>query len=321
MVLTSAKCEMHIKHALGRGLSSQLGGPQELVNQAGNYLVSMHRWKWLERPFAQVNFTAPISFTAATWTESTKTITKVAAFAAYTFQPLDRITITAGSTGVVLGSYEIASKTSNDVIVLAASISSTAANLTGVAGTISFNYAALPSDFAELVAYDATASTQSFSLTTLQALLEMRASSVGFGQFAFLGAIEWAASASTAGGAPTPRLALFPTPTAFLLNALTIQYRAGWREVTDDQNQLSIPAWTETLYLQILRHFAKGYEEDDQGDLSMRLGIVTAGPLFTAAKRRDGLIQPSYGMLRGGALRTNSSYPINSFPLNGVTLQ
>jgi len=51
------------------------------------------------------------------WDASAKTITSVAAFADYTWASGDQISVTAG-TGVTVAWYEIASKTSDDVIVL-----------------------------------------------------------------------------------------------------------------------------------------------------------------------------------------------------------
>lgn len=59
------------------------------------------------------------AFTAATLTTSTKTLTKTAAFAGYTWASGDRVYLSAG-TGVTVGSYEVASKTSDDAIVLTA---------------------------------------------------------------------------------------------------------------------------------------------------------------------------------------------------------
>lgn len=58
-------------------------------------------------------------FTGASWTFATLTLTKTGAFAGWTFVTGDRIYITAG-TGHTVGWYEIASRTSDDAVVLKA---------------------------------------------------------------------------------------------------------------------------------------------------------------------------------------------------------
>ena len=55
------------------------------------------------------------------WTEATKTLTKTGAFTSYTFVAGDTIAVTAG-TGATAGTYTIASRTSNNAIVLTTSI-------------------------------------------------------------------------------------------------------------------------------------------------------------------------------------------------------
>lgn len=61
---------------------------------------------------------------AASFTTSTKTLTKTGAFASYTFTEGDILYI-SGGTGVTAGLYEIASRTSDDAIVLVADIGGT----------------------------------------------------------------------------------------------------------------------------------------------------------------------------------------------------
>lgn len=64
----------------------------------------------------------------ATWTESSKTLTQTGAFASYTFQSGDIVRIESG-TGAVPGDYRVASRTSDDAIVLVDSLSAAAGNL------------------------------------------------------------------------------------------------------------------------------------------------------------------------------------------------
>ncbi len=83
--------------------------------------------------YRQLGIALGFVFTTATWVESTKTLTKTGAFTNYTWTAGDRIYITGG-TGVTVGFYEIASKTSNNAIVLSTSLST--ANIDLATGNI-----------------------------------------------------------------------------------------------------------------------------------------------------------------------------------------
>jgi hypothetical protein len=77
-------------------------------------------------------------------------------------------------------------------------------------------------------------------------------------------------------------------------------YRAGWKAISNDTDLISIPVWVEPTYIQILRAFARGYEEEDATALDERLLAVAVGVLFKSAMDRDGMVQPHYGRMRGG---------------------
>ena len=52
-----------------------------------------------------------------------------------------------------------------------------------------------------------------------------------------------------------------------------------------------MPLWCEPLYLQCLRAFARGYEEEDVATTNARLSEVMNGPLFVTAVQRDSLVE------------------------------
>jgi hypothetical protein len=56
----------------------------------------------------------------------------------------------------------------------------------------------------------------------------------------------------------------------------------------------------EALLVQLVRAFARAYVREDQGSLTARLAEIDVGPLFVAARRSDGNIQPYFGTLRNG---------------------
>ena len=100
---------------------------------------------------------------------------------------------------------------------------------------------------------------------------------------------------------PQIRLEIYPTPSSTTTEALTLYYRAGWARVYDDRKAIQIPAYVEPLYIELLRAFARGYEEEDQASLSERISEVWRGPLFAVSVDRDASVQPDYGPLRNGA--------------------
>ena len=103
------------------------------------------------------------------------------------------------------------------------------------------------------------------------------------------------------GGRPEPRIDIWPDPTADLENALTIYYRAGWTHLNVDDVDVAIPEWLETVYIQLVRAHARGYEREDRGSMSMRVEEIYRSPHMRAAMERDAEMQPDYGPMQGGA--------------------
>ncbi len=69
-----------------------------------------------------------VALATATWTQATKTLTQVGAFANYAHTPGDKIAIESG-TGVTAGTYPIASRTGDDAVVLGESLSTAGVDL------------------------------------------------------------------------------------------------------------------------------------------------------------------------------------------------
>jgi hypothetical protein len=103
------------------------------------------------------------------------------------------------------------------------------------------------------------------------------------------------------GGAPRPRLDLWPTPGADKVDGLTAYFRAGWRSIRGDRDTISVPAFMEPLYIQMVRTFALGYERDSEADIARRLGGIRGSTMFKDCRTRDSLLHPSYGVPVGGA--------------------
>lgn len=267
---------------------------RELVNQAGEHLVSCYPWRWLEGRQARLRSRALINLTGATWTEATKTITKVGAFTNYSPLSADTLEVLSG-TGARTGTYEVVTRPTADTITLATSISTAAVNLTGIEATMPNDQIALPSDFdlSGITAYamrDGLAGDIRF--TTDQGMLNLRSyPTVGIltGFWALLRYVR-----GTSGGQAVKRLELWPT-TESADEELVIMYRGGWKEPTTDDEVLSPPSWMNLLFIEILKAVCMGTEESEMGSIDQRLTMLRKGVLFNDARARDMLEQLEHG--------------------------
>lgn len=327
MVLTATQCAQQIRHTLGGELSSELD-PLRITNEVGRMFVTMHPWKWLETAEANLNLRGSISITGGSWdltgnAEGELHFTKASAFDDYTFSDGDTLEVTAG-TGAVLGHYRVTKRVADgDAILLESDISAAGGDLGAViSATLHTDAIILPSDFRDLIAYSTTSGLLTgLTLTSYQDLIDRRQSTSTYSAGYYYGAIAhpMTVGKESSVGSPTPRLEIYPEPTTDQLGAIRIFYHANWPELTSDTDLLVIPEYTETLFLQLLRAFARGYEEEDQASLSVRLNEISIGPLFIMAVQRDGDVQPDYGPLRGG-LVNGARKSRHGFSLNFNTI-
>lgn len=120
------------------------GGGNGSAQTAATYTTGINRLT-KTGAFASIpgNSAKQIALTGATWTNGTLTLTKVGAFATYVFYaasattgyPGDKVLITSG-TGATVGLYTVASRTSDDAIVLTATIGAGADGQTNIAGNV-----------------------------------------------------------------------------------------------------------------------------------------------------------------------------------------
>jgi hypothetical protein len=102
----------------------------------------------------------------------------------------------------------------------------------------------------------------------------------------------------------THRLELYPTPIA--AENLKVLFRAGWVFVAHDTANdyvVSIPQHVEATLIAYVRAVAEGYEDGSQ---SQRFAEIEAGPIFGAAKQKDGMIQSNFGPVQPNTWRGNS---------------
>lgn len=277
-------------------LGAQPGSPlefREIVNQAGEHLVGMYPWRWLEGRQARLRLRPAIDLTGATWTEAGLILTKVGAFAAYSPLSADTFELTSG-TGATTGTYEVVSRPDADSVVLRTSIGAAANGQTDIVGTLRNDQIELPSDFdfQTISAWGMTRGlTKWLSLTSEQGMLDFRTFSpqhtIGF--WALLRYVR-----GYAGGQAVPRLELSGT-TDSADEALVIFYRGGWKEPDTDDEVLCPPSWMNGLFIEILKSIVMGTEESESGSLDARLTKLRMGVTFLDARARDMLAQPTMG--------------------------
>jgi hypothetical protein len=305
MTLQVQKCIEVITHALPGEPASPVEA-MEMVNQAGHWLVSIHPWEWLKGRTVDLDLRAQLSFTGASWTAATRTINSTGSFASYSFLSGDSIEVTAG-TGVVVGNYEIESRTDDDNIVLATSILATDIADASVGGTIDNDQVSLPSDFdfQRIEAYAASNGlVNTMNMTSRQRLLDLRAANPSVSTLSFWTVTSWVLDSTTSGGAaPVQRLEFWP-PVTSDRRALRIWYTAGWRNATMDSDIVGVPNFMELFFLECVKAVAKGHEKEMEGDMASRLERLLVSPWLLQLKLRDGMSVRDRGEMQNGSMET-----------------
>lgn len=286
---------LNIQHLLAH-LSDTLGGGEiptgldqvGILNQAGEHLHAMHPWKWAQGRSTLLSLRGTVSGTAATF-DGTSTLTDTGAFTSYSFVDGDEIEITGG-TGVTEGFYPVTARASaNDL-----TIPDIGAAASDVSYTLQPQSIDLPDDLRDIIAIQQTDSVgRHMTLTSMAEVLRVR-EEVGANDHTFYGAVSYV------GTPPTPILEIAPGAGSDVAGAFRMFYRARWARITGDSTAIAVPEFCEALMIQIARAFARGYVREDQASLDRRLAEIQVGPIFRAACKSDGAIQPYGGKLRGG---------------------
>jgi len=163
-----------------------------------------------------------------------------------------------------------------------------------VSTVASQSYVSLPSDFAEL-----TQAWKEDYVLWIQSPEEVEAArQSNYPDLTWRAYVkEYVPTGDTAGVSTTAsyRLELYPTPTS--VETLKILYRKGWQGVsasTADTRIIEIPRHVEATLIAFVRAVAESYEDGQQ---SQRFAEIEAGPIFGAAKQKDGMVQGTFGQL------------------------
>lgn len=272
-----------------------------VINNAGRYLFTMHRWGWRNRPSAPLDYLAPISVTDATYTDATTTITKTSGFTNYTYRAAEQFEVTDG-TDATQGFYQVASRTSANAITLAATIGADADGNADIDGTITFPYCVLPSDFGEGEIVGVTVGSNTLTKAmprSLSVIRNMRQYQSLTTDWQVYYAPVYAKQLSSSVAMADPLLEIYPTPTAASKGALILTYKSGWMTMSDEDAVANVPAGYEYVLSRLVKGFA---QEAITTDNSLIMSVRGSAELLDL-KRADGGTQANLGRIEGGAAR------------------
>lgn len=364
MTITASEALDHLRHALDGGVPEDIS-PLRILNQSGETMTSLWRWKYLVRPFFRARTRARRGGSTFNFDRSTLRLTKGAGsftdsldLNKYEHLEGDQIKIQSDSTDtdVRAQTVRVVRKVDDDTLELAEDISFSALNkdsdglpsvageslLVGVNWDSDDGFAAidLPDDYGESIAQEADESlVDSLKMTSWDDLLALRTDALTSSSHHFWGAVGHAVplASGVVVGSPTPgvdgtnlvtaagrpkfagrpvkRVEIWPTPVTDEADKLRFIYRAKWSELEQGSTEVTIPDYMDNLYIAMVRAFALGYEEDNQGTVEDRIRGVIGNPnnrsqmglLFKAAIDADSGVQNRYGPLKGGAVWTGHS--------------
>ncbi len=122
----------------------------------------------------------------------------------------------------------------------------------------------------------------------------------------YIGATSWAEGATGA----TPRLDVYPDISETNSDTFRITYRSRLLLTAvgsaADTTVLQLPPYMNWLVRAVVRIFAKGVEEEDDGTVWARIEELERSAALFRTKTADGSMQPSIGRMKGGAAQFGS---------------
>jgi len=95
------------------------------------------------------------------------------------------------------------------------------------------------------------------------------------------------------------RLNLWPVPSTTQHNAFLLRYRSRPQVVAAESDNILMPWFLETIFLEACRHVARGWHSEDIGTVTERLASLWQMPDFVNAVQRDGDTNRELGRMTG----------------------
>ncbi len=298
MVLLVQRAHEAIEDVLA-GPSAQ--APNQIINDAGRWLTTSHKWKYLEgqlrtldfvknQPYVELpddfrslqainrpsGFTSSFELVSFAYMMDLRTVTPTVGTFRFWGHIVHR---QKGSTTTLTHDTSIPANTetitvNGTVYTFQTTLTNTANNvLARTSGLLSFDNLVSAinltgtsgTDYAAATVKHTTVSAKRTSTTVITfEALEGGEAGDAFTLTETLGDTGSVAVSpfSGGGGAPTVRLDIYPTPTSDESGALNMFYHRGWPTVTTDTTALSVPVELEAAMLETVRAFARGYADN-----------------------------------------------------------
>ena len=357
MTLSAHDAVRHIEHTLASDSVPGVGA-MRILNDAGEFLVNMHNWRWLEGTERSLDLSKDISYVwlpedfrelialqttdglnagiRMTTQRQLVRLRSMSVANSYVYHaavvhaqrqaaassqltcssnPADTNTalLNDGINPSVTFTFSTTAGTVLETATAREVVRGSTSALTMVAFTDAIN--AAPALYFKAADNNTTTPDSKINLTYARPGLEGNLGAEG-GWFTDTNSKFSAAPNMTGGiggGPPRARLDIWPTPTSDATAGIRVYYRSGWMPVSDEAQMLYLPGWMETLYLFLVRAFARSYEREGDGSVSVRLQDLKAGPLFVAAQQRDKEMTYDIGPMMNGAVHTSNPDPLWNF--------
>ena len=301
------KALAYAKHALD-GLPDADLDPEDLLNQVGEIYFGFHEWNFLNRRVERMAVRAPITATTVAYADGAKTLTKASAFASYDFVVGDYVT--ASQAGVTLAQASIASVAADGNSITLVGNELAEWDTDDVDIVIDTARMALPSDWAGNLAMSATELyTRNIVKATPAQMLELRTQQVSWSGISTWACPMW--NKTKDGEVPTPVLEVWPPPSANEWDAFSLNYQAGWTDITGSSSAIPIPKHCIPSFIALTRAYVQGLEEPSGGDQDDRVAKVLTGFIMNTAIRRDGQQEYDYGPMLNTAWEATQVVSIN----------
>lgn len=173
----------------------------------------------------------------------------------------------------------------------------------------------LPKDCAQVMAVESSTQIQTEVTLTTQDHIDYLRSALLSSSYFFWVAVTFRGQRKRDQAAPGLRLEVYPTPGESSIGELRLSYRAGWMPLIELDQRPNIPDDVEPLLVQLVRLFALGYEDEQQGQGSVaeRLKGIRESPIFLDLARRYGMSQWNLGKHKGGKIEVGPNIVYRPF--------
>lgn len=160
-------------------------------------------------------------------------------------------------------------------------------------------YLTLPADFGKLIDIGNTADYDwnSVKLVPADIFQRIKATDIEDNLQTWL-CLEWPTQTAVTANAGSPRLAIYPTPSASVADRYWVRYRAGWTTLSANTSVPNIPAAIEPLFVQVLRAMVRG-EVSGEGPVKP-LEDIERSAMLQRLKQSFGRVDPGIAPMEGG---------------------